>query len=128
MTPDDRKYTKTHEWIRIEDDIAIVGISDHAQGSLGDITFVEFPDIGQSVKADSECAVIESVKAASDLCAPLSGIVKEINEVLADSPEKINQDPYGDGWIFKLANIDESGLEKLMDAAQYESMLNENPE
>ena len=128
MTPDDRKYTKTHEWVRIEEDIAIVGISDHAQDALGDITFVEFPDIGQSVEAHDECAVIESVKAASDLCAPLSGIIKEINDVLADSPERINQDPYDDGWIFRLANIDVSDLEELMDASQYEAMLNENAE
>ena len=128
MTPDDRKYTKTHEWVRLEDDVAVIGVSDHAQEALGDVTFIEFPDIGQNVSALDDCAVIESVKAASDLCAPLTGTVKEINDVLVDNPEKINEDPYGDGWIFKISNADESGMEGLMDAAQYESMLNENAE
>ncbi len=121
MTPDDRKYTKSHEWIRVEDDIAVVGITDHAQESLGDITFVELPSVGESVDAGSECAVIESVKAASDILAPVAGEITEVNNSLEDSPEMINESAYEDGWIFKLRDFDEDEVEALLDADQYEA-------
>ena len=120
MTPQERKYAKTHEWVLIENSQAIVGISDHAQESLGDITFIELPKIVQRLKG-GECGVIESVKAASDIYSPISGTVIEVNEALERTPEDINNDPYGNGWIFKLNNIDESELADLLDAASYES-------
>ncbi len=123
MTPDDRKYTKSHEWIKVEDDIAVVGITDHAQEALGDITFVELPSAGESVEAGTECAVIESVKAASDILAPVAGEVSEANTTLDDSPEMINESVYEDGWIFKLRNFDEAEVEALLDADQYEASL-----
>lgn len=120
MTPDDRKYVSTHEWVMVDEDIATVGITDHAQGALGDITFVELPSVGDSVKKGEEAGVIESVKAASDVYTPIDGEIREVNSALEDSPEIINQDPYGDGWIFRLSNIDEAQLEDLMSAAEYE--------
>ncbi|NLE00787.1 MAG: glycine cleavage system protein GcvH [Fibrobacter sp.] len=123
MTPQERKYAKTHEWVLIENGQAIVGISDHAQESLGDITFIELPKIGAKIKKGGECGVIESVKAASDIYSPISGTVIEVNEALERTPEDINNDPYGNGWIFKLNNIDESELADLLDAASYESFL-----
>ncbi len=123
MTPDDRKYTKSHEWVKVEDDIAVVGITDHAQESLGDITFVELPSVGESVDARSECAVIESVKAASDILTPVAGEITEVNNSLEDSPEMINESAYEDGWIFKLRDFDEDEVEALLDADQYEASL-----
>jgi len=104
----------------VDEDIATVGITDHAQGALGDITFVELPAVGDSVKKGEEAGVIESVKAASDVYSPIDGEIREVNSSREDSPEIINQDPYGDGWIFRMCNIDESQLEDLMSAAEYE--------
>ncbi len=127
MTPDDRKYTKTHEWVKIENDCAVVGITDYAQESLGDITFVELPAVGDTVEQGEECGVIESVKAASDLYAPVSGEIAEVNTFLEEKPEAINRSAYEDGWIFKLRDFDEDQVERLMDADQYEAML-ENEE
>jgi glycine cleavage system H protein len=121
MTPSDRVYTDTHEWVKVEDNIAIIGISDYAQAALGDITFVELPETDSSIEHGHECGVIESVKAASDLNAPIDGDIVEVNEALDGAPELLNEDPYGEGWIFKLANFDKAQLENLMDAAEYES-------
>lgn len=123
MTPNDRKYTKTHEWIKTENDTATIGITDHAQDSLGDITFIELPKIGAKLKKNSECGVIESVKAASDLYSPASGTVIEVNETLETAPEDVNNDPYQNGWIFKMNNINQNEIADLMDAASYEAFL-----
>lgn len=123
MVPVDRKYAKTHEWVKIEGKMAIVGITDHAQDSLGDITFVELPKTGAQVRSGSECAVIESVKAAGDLYAPVGGKISEVNEALETAPEKINTDPYGEGWIIKIENFNAADLDNLLDAAAYEKFL-----
>lgn len=123
MTPNDRKYIRTHEWAKIEGDTAVVGITDHAQEALGDITFVELPQVGERVEQGKECGTIESVKAAEDLYAPLSGVVAEVNAELEDSPEIVNEDPYGKGWLFKVRDVDPAEYDALMDAAAYEKML-----
>ncbi|HAS84341.1 MAG TPA: glycine cleavage system protein GcvH [Verrucomicrobia bacterium] len=128
MTPSDRRYTETHEWVKIEKGLAVVGISDHAQKALGDITFVELPDTDQTVEQDDECGVIESVKAASDIYAPIGGTIVEVNDGLDSTPEIVNEDPYGEGWIFKLANFDKDQFEDLLDAADYEAMNEEEDE
>ena len=127
MTPDDRKYTKTHEWVKIEDDVAVVGITDYAQESLGDITFVELPTVGDVMEQGEECGVIESVKAASDIFTPIGGEIAEVNTAIEDKPEAVNQSPYEHGWIFKIRNFDEAEVHNLMDADQYEALL-ENEE
>ena len=101
--PGDLKYTKEHEWLRHEEDGSVtIGITDHAQSALGDLVYVELPEVGQEVDSGGEMAVVESVKAASDVYAPIGGTVTEVNDELADDPEKINADPYGDGWIVRL--------------------------
>ena len=123
MIPEDCKYAETHEWIRIEGTLAAVGITDYAQEALGDITFVELPLTGMVVEQGQECSVVESVKAVSDIYAPISGEVAEINHSLEDSPEKINEDPYGSGWIFKLKDYNKNELGDLMDAGAYEEFL-----
>ncbi|MBN1602126.1 MAG: glycine cleavage system protein GcvH [Chitinispirillaceae bacterium] len=123
MVPADRKYAKTHEWVKIEGNLAVVGISDHAQDSLGDITFVDLPKPGAQVRGGSECAVIESVKAAGDLYSPVSGKIAEINESLETVPEKINTDPYGEGWIIKIKDFNAAEFDNLLDAAAYENFL-----
>ena len=117
---DGLKYTKKHEWARQEGDLAIVGLCDYAQDKLGEIVFVELPDVGAAVEAGKSAAVVESVKAVADLYSPLSGTVTEINEILLDQPETINQDPYGEGWVFKVEISDEAELGSLMDMAAYE--------
>ncbi len=122
-TPQDRKYAKTHEWVKIEGSVAIVGISDHAQDALGDITFVEVPKVGAQVKQGAEFGVVESVKAASDLYSPLSGQVSEVNTALDKRPELLNKDPYGDGWIMKVTGFNAAELSSLMDATAYETFL-----
>ncbi len=126
MTPEDRKYTESHEWVKTEGGHAVVGITDHAQDALGDITFVELPETGTPVTRGGECCVVESVKAASDIYAPLSGTIAEVNTALTDAPELINSSPYDTGWIFKIKDIDESELDSLMDAQAYESFLEHN--
>jgi glycine cleavage system H protein len=127
MTPEDRKYARTHEWIKIESDgRATVGISDHAQESLGDITFIELPEVGHDLQPEEECGVIESVKAASDIYAPIGGKVAEVNDILTDRPEVVNEDCYGAGWIFKLDGIDETQLEDLLDAPEYEGTIDDD--
>jgi glycine cleavage system H protein len=120
-TPEDRKFTKTHEWVTIEGLFARVGITDHAQHSLGDITFIELPAIGKKVKKADSCAMIESVKAASDIYAPVSGEVSEVNKNLETHPETINADPYGAAWLFKIKITDASETADLMNAVDYDS-------
>jgi len=117
--PEDLKYADSHEWIRVEGDTAIVGISDHAQAELTDIVFAEPPKPGTQVHAGQVAAVVESVKAASDIYAPVSGEVIESNSALNDSPALLNTDPYGEGWIFKMRLSDPSELDALKDAAAY---------
>jgi len=120
--PGDLKYTKSHEWVRIdEDDLITVGITDHAQAALGDMVFIETPEIGAEFEAEEACAVVESVKAASDIYAPVGGEIIETNADLADSPELVNDQPYEDGWIFQMRVSDPDELENLMDADAYEA-------
>jgi glycine cleavage system H protein len=122
--PADLKYAKTHEWARLNDDGSVtVGISDNAQEQLGDMVYVEVPDVGKVVTAAQPCAVVESVKAASDVYAPVAGEIVEINSNLGDSPETVNQDAYGEGWMFRLRPSDPGELEELMDADAYESFI-----
>jgi len=123
MTPTDLKYSKTHEWVKMDGGVAVVGITDHAQDTLGDITFVELPKVGAQLKQNSEAGVIESVKAASDLMAPISGAVASVNDALESAPEAINGEPYGGGWLYKVKPADVSELDGLMDAAEYEKFL-----
>jgi glycine cleavage system H protein len=120
--PGDLQYTKTHEWLRREGDTATVGITDHAQDELGDVVFIELPEEGASFGAGDAFGTIESVKAVSDLYAPVSGEVVEVNEALNDAPEKINEDPYGEGWIIRLRV---SGDGNLLSAEEYEKVLEE---
>lgn len=117
--PEDLKYTESHEWVRVEGDVATVGITDHAQGELTDIVFAEPPRIGAAFGTKAPAAVIESVKAASDIYAPISGEVVAINETLSNNPALLNTDPFGAGWIFKLKIADASELASLHDAAAY---------
>lgn len=121
--PDDLRYARSHEWIRLEDDEATVGISDHAQEELTDVVFVELPQVGRQVDAGDPTAVVESVKAASDIYAPVAGEIVAVNEAVEADPALVNTDPYGAGWIFKLKVRDASQLEKLMDAAGYREMI-----
>ena len=114
-------YTQEHEWVRVEGDTATVGVTDFAQGQLGDVVFVEIPEAGKKVAKGGEAAVVESVKAASDVYAPLSGEVTEGNQALVDDPALVNSDPEGEGWFFKLRLSDRSELEGLMDADAYKS-------
>jgi len=122
--PGDLKFMKSHEWARVEDDGLIrVGISDHAQGLLGDLVYVELPTVGDSVQAGNASAVVESVKAASDVYAPVSGEVVEVNVALADKPETINEDAYGEGWIFAVRPSNKDELEDLLDPDAYAELL-----
>ncbi len=119
----DIKYTKDHEYIRIDGDTGIIGISDHAQDQLGEVVFVELPEIGKQVTQSDELAVVESVKAASEVYAPVSGEVTEVNTSLPDTPEKVNADPEGQAWFVKLKIADKGELDKLMSAEDYKSYL-----
>ena len=121
--PQSLKYTKEHEWVREDGDTVTVGITDHAQGELGDIIFVEFPEIGQKIQRDEPIGTIEAVKTVADLFAPISGTVIEINETLDDSPESVNNDPYGDGWMVKISVSEPGELDNLMSADQYQEMI-----
>jgi glycine cleavage system H protein len=118
-----RYYTEDHEWVEVDGDIGTVGISEYAQGQLGDIVFVEVPEEGKQVGKGDEAAVVESVKAASDVYSPVSGTVIEGNAALADTPELVNEDPEGDGWFFKLTLSDASEVESLMDEAAYSAFV-----
>lgn len=119
MYPNDRSYTKDHEWVRAESDVCAVGITSFATEQLGDVTYVELPKIGATFESGAEAATVESVKAASDIYAPVGGEVAEVNSSLADQPEKVNEDPFEEGWFFKLKNVDPSELDALMDASAY---------
>jgi glycine cleavage system H protein len=122
-TPPDLRYASSHEWVRLEGEIATVGISDHAQEELTDVVFVELPSLGRSVDAGDPTAVVESVKAASDIYAPVSGEVIEVNPDVEADPSLVNSDPYGKGWIFKIKVSDSAHVYKLMDAAAYASQI-----
>jgi len=119
----DTKYTTSHEWVRLEGDVATVGITDHAQTALGDVVFVELPEVGREVGANEACAVVESVKAASDVYAPVAGRVVEANGRLSDDPGLINRDPGGEGWFYKLEIADAAALDELMDEAGYQRFV-----
>ncbi len=122
--PSDLKYVASHEWLKLEaDGIITVGITDHAQDLLGDVVFVELPEVGTAVEADQEIAVVESVKAASDVYAPISGEIVAINDELVDSPELANEDPYGKAWFFKIKPVNPADYDGLMSADEYESSL-----
>ncbi|MEH8021182.1 glycine cleavage system protein GcvH [Rheinheimera metallidurans] len=124
--PNNLKYASSHEWVRDEGNgVYAVGISEHAQGLLGDMVFVELPSVGDSVTQGNDCAVAESVKAASDIYAPLSGEIVEINEALADAPELVNSSPYEDGWFFKIKASDSAELAALLDADGYKNSIDE---
>ncbi len=118
---DSVKYQESHEWARVDGDVVVVGISDYAQDELGDVVFVELPEAGATMKKGDAFGVVESVKAASDIYMPVAGNIVEVNEVLKDTPEKINEDPFGDGWIVKIKASDLSELDGLMDAAAYKT-------
>ena len=122
--PADLKYVGSHEWLKLEDDgIITVGITDHAQDLLGDVVFVELPEVGRTVSADEEIAVVESVKAASDVYAPIAGEIVEINDELVDSPELANEDPYGKAWFFKIKPANVADYDDLLSAEEYQSAL-----
>ena len=121
--PDDLHYTESHEWIRIEGERAVVGITDYAQDALTDVVWVELAEVGAKVGAMEPCASVESVKSVSEIYAPVSGKIVESNEALEDTPEAINQDPYGQGWIFTLRMDDASQVEDLLDAATYTGLI-----
>ena len=121
--PAELKYRTSHEWVRVEGGVATVGITDHAQAAMGDLVYVELPDVGQTVAAGDEAGVVESVKAASDIYAPVSGEVVEGNPAVEADPSLVNTDPYGNGWIFKMRVKDVAAVEKLMDAAAYGAMI-----
>jgi glycine cleavage system H protein len=122
-TPADLRYATSHEWVRLDGDIATVGISDHAQEELTDVVFVELPTVGRAVDAGDPTAVVESVKAASDIYAPIGGEVVEVNPEVEGDPSLVNTDPYGKGWIFKLRVKDAEHVSKLMDAAAYAAQI-----
>ena len=125
--PKELRYTATHEWVRPEGDgVFTVGITEHAQDLLGDMVFVELPDVGDEVSTGDDIVVAESVKAASDVYAPISGEILEVNEDLEDSPELVNSDPFGDGWMFKIKADDASEVDALLDADGYETSIEED--
>ena len=127
-TPSDLKFLDSHEWVKVDDNTVIVGISDHAQNELGEVVFVELPAIGDEFVSGDEAAVVESVKAASEVYTPLSGEVIEVNEALEENPELVNTSPYEDGWFFKLKVSDENlgSIDSLMTAEEYSFMLDGN--
>ena len=123
MFPETLRYTKDHEWIKVDGDEVVIGITEHAQSELGDITFVELPEVGKEVNQSDSIATVESVKAASDIYAPVSGKIAAVNDALQDSPENINQSPYENGWIYRI-NVSNAGeLDGLLDAAGYEEFI-----
>jgi len=122
--PGELKYSKSHEWVRIEEDGSVtIGITDHAQGLMGDMVFVELPEVGSDYSTGDDCAVVESVKAASDVYAPIEGQVTAVNDALADAPETLNADPFGEGWIYRMQPGDSGELNNLMDAKAYEELV-----
>ena len=123
--PEELKYTEEHEWVMVEEDLAVVGITDFAQDALGDVVFVELPDVGTSVEAGKAFGVVESVKAVSDIYAPISGTIEEINDDLVEAPEIINTSPYEDGWMIKIRMTDAGDADELMDAEAYQALIAE---
>ena len=121
--PEDLKYTKEHEWLKVDGETAIIGITEHAQSELGDIIFIEFPNVDQKIEKNEPFGTIEAVKTVADLFAPVSGKVIEINETLEDNPEFVNSDPYVNGWIVKISIFDTSELEELMSADKYAELI-----
>lgn len=117
--PDDRLYTSTHEWIKVENGLAVVGITDHAQRELTDLVYVELPQVGRMVRAGEACVVVESVKTAADVYSPVSGRIAEVNSALSTDPGLVNRDPYGGGWLFKVEMTNPAELDQLMDARAY---------
>lgn len=117
------KFTEEHEWLRVEDDLVVVGITEHATTQLGDIVFIELPEAGTTVAKDDEVAVIESVKAASDILSPLDGEIVEVNEALVDNPGKVNEDATGDGWFFKIKASDMSQMDAYLDETAYNALI-----
>jgi len=124
-TPEDLRYTKEHEWVRVEDSVVIIGITDHAQNALTDIVYVELPEIGAKVDAMDEFAAVDSVKSSSPIFSPISGAVIEVNDLLEDTPETINDDPYGKGWIVKLQTDDMGQVDELLSADDYRTLIGE---
>ena len=121
--PDDLRYTTDHEWVKVEGDRVRIGITDYAQDALGDVVFVQVPTLGASVKASDSFSEVESTKSVSDIYAPVTGEVVEVNEDLGDAPERLNEDPYGDGWICVLSIADAAELDGLMDATAYRALI-----
>ncbi|EXE91328.1 glycine cleavage system H protein [Acinetobacter pittii] len=121
--PSELKYARTHEWVKIEGDLVITGITDHAQDELGDLVYVETPEVGNQVTAGEQAGVVESVKTASDIHAPVSGTVVEVNTDLEDDPDFVNEDPYGKGWIYKIKPDNIADVEKLLTNSEYEAGL-----
>jgi len=121
--PEDIRYTKEHEWVKVDGDQAVLGITDHAQHELGDITFIELPESGRTIGASESFAIVESVKAASDIYSPIGGQIIEVNSELENAPETINKSPYENGWIVKIKITDRTGLDKLMDHSAYRSFI-----
>lgn len=125
MTPEELLYSKQHEWIRVEDSTALVGITDYARDSLGDIVYIGLPEVGSSVAAGDMIGEVESVKSTSDLYAPVSGEITEINQRAVDTPQIINEDPYGNGWLYRMTISDRSELDDLMSAGEYDEYIEE---
>lgn len=125
MYPKDLKYAREHEWVRVDGDIAVVGISDFAQDQLGEVVYVDLPSVGDTVTAGETFGEVESVKSVSELFSPLSGEITEVNDALSDAPETVNDDPYGDGWMIRIKMSDTDELGELLDAAGYEAFLAE---
>jgi len=123
LVPDHLKYAKTHEWVKVEGDTATIGITDHAQAELTELVFVELPARSRNLKAGEACAVVESVKTASDIYSPVTGEVIEVNEALADNPGSVNTDAYSDGWFFKIRLSDPGNLDELMSAEEYKALI-----
>lgn len=121
--PEDLKYTEEHEWARVEDDVVVIGITDYAQEALGEIVFVELPSDGEELEIGDTFGGVESTKSVSDLFSPISGDIVEVNELLLESPENINSDPYGDGWIIKISPGNKEELDELMDASEYSEFV-----
>ena len=122
-TPSDLRYTKEHEWVKIEsEDVVVFGITDFAQSALGDVVFASLPKVGASLTAGQTCGEVESTKSVSDIYSPVTGVVKEVNEKLANNPEILNSDPYGAGWMVKLSGVSKSQVETLLDAAGYQKI------
>jgi glycine cleavage system H protein len=121
--PAELKYTKDHEWVKVEGDIAVIGITDYAQGELGDVVYVELPEVGSTFEKEESFGTIEAVKAVADIFCPLSGEFVEVNEAIQDAPEIVNQDPYGKGWMVKIKISDSAQLDEFMDAEAYKALI-----